>query len=359
MNHEYYMQQALEQAKRGWPHVAPNPMVGSVIVKNNEIISSGYHQKFGEAHAEVNAISTLPAGVSPAECVLYVTLEPCSHYGKTPPCADLIIEKGFRSVVIGSKDPNPLVAGKGIKKLEASGIEVVSGILEKEVRDQNQRFIRFYEEKRPYYILKWAITADGFISRIPVPKTREENFITHKETQEYVHGVRSEVMGIFVGKNTVLHDNPHLTTRLVAGKNPIRIFMDKNLEVPKEFNIYNKEAKTLVFNSLRNATEDHIQFVQVNFETDILPQINQKLYELQIQSVLVEGGAYLINAFVKSDCWDEALVFQNPDLHFGEGLKAPLFALKNTFELVGNDKLYHHFHNESLPAIGSLEKEIF
>lgn len=359
MNHEYYMQQALEQAKRGWPQVAPNPMVGSVIVKDNEIIASGYHQKFGEAHAEVNAIKKLPSGILPSHCTLYVTLEPCSHHGKTPPCADLIIEKGFKSVVIGSRDPNPLVAGKGIQKLEAAGIEVLSGILEKEVRDQNKRFIRFFEERRPYYIMKWAITGDGFISRVPVPKTREENVITHRETQEYVHGIRSEVMGIFVGKNTVLYDNPHLTTRLVTGKNPIRIFMDKNLEVPKEFNIYNEEARTLVFNAQREDSENHIQYMRLDFTRDLLPQINNRLYDLQIQSVLVEGGAYLINEFVKHDIWDEALVFQNPDLHFQEGIKAPVFALKNTFELVGNDKLYHHFRNETLPASGALEKEIF
>ncbi|PBQ34430.1 riboflavin biosynthesis protein RibD [Sphingobacteriaceae bacterium] len=359
MNHEYYMQQALEQARLGWPKVAPNPMVGSVIVKNNEIISSGYHQKFGEAHAEVNAIANLPSTVLPAECTLYVTLEPCSHYGKTPPCADLIIAKGFKNVVVGCKDPNPLVAGRGILKLESAGIKVISGVLEKEVRAQNKRFIRFFEEKRPYYIMKWAITADGYISKFPVPKIREENYITHRDAQVYVHEMRSEVMGIFVGKHTVLNDNPHLTTRLVKGENPVRIFIDRNLEVSRDFNIYNQDAKTIVFNAKKNAVESNIQFIKLNFEDDILSQVNAKLYEQQIQSVLVEGGAFLINEFLKNDLWDEVLVFQNPDLYFREGLKAPVFALKNTFDLVGSDKLYHHFRHESLTANGAFEKEIF
>lgn len=359
MNHEYYMQQAFDLAKQGWPNVAPNPMVGSVIVKNNEVISSGFHKKFGEAHAEVNAIQNLPSGVSPADCILYVTLEPCSHYGKTPPCADLIIEKGFKNVVVASLDPNPLVSGRGIKKMKDAGITVTTGILEQQGKELNKRFIRFHENKRPYFLLKWAITADGFISKIPYPKNREENFITRREAQEYVHGIRADVMGIFVGKNTVLNDNPHLTTRLVKGKNPVRIFTDRNLEVPGNFNVYNDEAPTLVFNSLKDEEKGNIRYIKLDFGTNILPQINEKLYQMQIQSVLVEGGAFLVNEFMKNDLWDEVLVFQNPDLHFSQGVKAPEFALKNTFELVGNDKLFHHFRNEALPAVGPLEKEIF
>jgi len=359
MNHEYYMLQALNLAKLGWPQVSPNPMVGSVIVKNNEIIASGYHQQFGQAHAEVNAIKALSSSVSASECTLYVTLEPCSHQGKTPPCADLIIETGFKKVVVGCKDPNPLVAGKGILKLQQAGIEVTTGILENAVKHLNKRFIHFHEKKRPYFILKWATTADGFISKVPLPKNREENMITHRDAQVYVHGIRSEVMGIFVGKNTVLNDNPHLTTRLVEGKNPVRIFIDKNLEVPNTFHVYNKEAQSIVFNAIQDEQKDNIRFVKLDFDKEILKQINAKLYQMQIQSVLVEGGAFLVNEFVKQDLWDEVLVFQNPDLHFKEGLKAPVFAIKNTFELVGSDKLFHHFRNEALPAVGALEKEIF
>lgn len=359
MNHEYYMQQALDLSKQGWPEVAPNPMVGCVIVKNNEIVARGFHKKYGEAHAEVNAIADLPPKIAPADCVLYVTLEPCSHYGKTPPCVDLVIEKGFRQVVMGSLDPNPLVSGQGVKKLKAAGITVITGVLEKEIRRLNKRFFKFFEEKRPYIILKWAITADGFISKIPVPKTLEENIITRQDARVYVHKMRAEVMGIMVGKNTVLNDNPHLTTRLVKGNNPVRIFIDRTLEVPAHFNVYNKDAKTIVFNSLKDEELDNVRFVKLNFAENILPQIIKKLYGLNIQTILVEGGAHLVNQFVKNEFWDEVLVFQNPDLYFSTGLKGPVFALKNSFELVGNDKLFHHFKDETLPAAGPLGKEIF
>jgi diaminohydroxyphosphoribosylaminopyrimidine deaminase/5-amino-6-(5-phosphoribosylamino)uracil reductase len=359
MNHEYYMQLALDLSKSGWPQVAPNPMVGCVIVKNNEVIASGYHQQYGQAHAEVNAIHNLPPSVSPGDCLLYVTLEPCSHFGKTPPCADLIIGKGFKTVVVGCKDPNPLVSGNGIRKLKESGIEVISGVLEENIRRLNKRFITFYEKKRPYILLKWAVTADGFISHIPFPKNKEENKITQRDVQEYVHGLRAEVMGIFVGKNTVLNDNPHLTTRLVKGKNPIRLFIDRNLEVPLSFNIYNTEAQTIVFNSIKEEEKGHISFIKLNFNENVLPEINEKLYQLQIQSVMVEGGAYLLNEFVKNDLWDEALVFQNPELYFKEGLKGPVFVRKNSFELIGKDKLFHHFKNEIFLPKGPPEKEIF
>jgi diaminohydroxyphosphoribosylaminopyrimidine deaminase/5-amino-6-(5-phosphoribosylamino)uracil reductase len=307
----------------------------------------------------VNAIANLPATVSPADCTLYVTLEPCSHYGKTPPCVDLVLSKGFKQVIIGCLDPNPLVAGKGLQKLREAGAEVITGVLEKEIRTLNKRFFTFFEQKRPYVLLKWALTADGFISKIPVPKSREENTITRKEAQVFVHGIRSEVMGIMVGKNTVLMDNPHLTTRLVKGRNAVRIFIDRKLEVPSDFNIYNAEARTIVFNSVKDEESGNIHFIRLEFSKNILPQLIRKLYEQNIQSVLVEGGAYLVNEFVKNDIWDEVLVFQNPDLYFHEGLKGPVFALKNSFELVGNDKMYHHFRNESMPSVGALEKEIF
>jgi diaminohydroxyphosphoribosylaminopyrimidine deaminase/5-amino-6-(5-phosphoribosylamino)uracil reductase len=359
MNHEYYMQMALELARKGWPEVAPNPMVGCVIVSRGEVVASGYHRYYGGPHAEVEAIAQLPPSVDPATCVLYVSLEPCAHFGKTPPCTDLIIRKGFREVVIGSQDPNPLVAGRGMEQLRAAGIKVQAGVMEHLEKELNRRFRCFHEAKRPYFILKWAVTADGFISRLPVPETREENWITRKEAQIYVHNIRAAVMGVLVGKNTVLYDNPRLTTRLAEGKNPVRIFIDRNLEIPKSHHIYNAEAPTLVFNALKEEKEGHVQYLRIDFDQDTLAQICDKLYEQGIQTVLVEGGAYLVNEFVKRDLWEEVLVFQNPDLHFVEGLKAPVFALKNTFELVGDDKLFHHLKNESLPAVGPLGKEIF
>jgi diaminohydroxyphosphoribosylaminopyrimidine deaminase / 5-amino-6-(5-phosphoribosylamino)uracil reductase len=340
MNREHFMQRAIDLAKKGWPMVAPNPMVACVIVHRDQIVAEGYHQQFGQAHAEVNAIKDLPASIRPQDCELYVTLEPCSHQGKTPPCADLIISKGFKKVIIASMDPNPLVSGRGIKKLETAGIKVVSGILEKEARQLNKRFFTFFEKKRPYIFLKWAQTADGFISRLPVPLKREENIISGEVAQKRVHQIRAQVMGIFVGKNTVLNDNPFLTTRLVAGKNPVRIFMDERLEVPRHFNIYNKEAETIVFNAITELEEDNIQFIKIDFNDNLLLTILNKLYEKNIQSILIEGGARLLNGVLAQNLWDEILIFENPDLEFTKGLLAPAVELPSHFETLGGDKMY-------------------
>lgn len=317
------MKKVLELAARGWSHVAPNPMVGCVIVKDGIIVAEGFHQKYGNPHAEVNAVNNLPLSVNPSDCLLYVNLEPCSHHGKTPPCADLIISKGFKKVVVANLDPNPLVAGKGIEKLKGAGIEVETGILEPEGWELNKRFFTFYTKKRPYYILKWAQTADGFISRFPVPENRADNKIGDEAQQKEAHKMRAENMGIMVGKNTVLADNPSLTTRLVEGNNPIRIFIDKNLEVPLSFNIYNSESKTIVFNALKNETHDYIQFVKIDFRGDVLLQISSALHGLNIQSVMVEGGAFLLNEFIKHKLYDEVKVFVNDRLTFGSGIKAP------------------------------------
>jgi diaminohydroxyphosphoribosylaminopyrimidine deaminase/5-amino-6-(5-phosphoribosylamino)uracil reductase len=315
-------------------------MVGCVIVHHETVVATGYHQKFGDKHAEVNAIQNLPAYIPTNECVLYVTLEPCSHYGKTPPCSDLIISKGFKTVVVACKDPNPLVAGSGINKLKTAGIEVITGVLEQQARELNKRFITFFEKKRPYYILKWAQTADGFISKLPVPASQQDNKISGPEAHQQVHTMRSEVSAIMVGKNTVMNDNPQLTTRLAEGKNPIRVFIDQNLEIPLHYNIYNPEAPTIIINALKEELSGTHHFVKINFQENVLQQISEKLYAFNIQSVLVEGGAFLLNDFIEQHLWDEALVFQNPNLNFGAGIKAPVFALKNSFELVGDDKLY-------------------
>lgn len=344
IGHEFYMQQALDLARKGWPLVAPNPMVGCVIVNGDVVVATGYHERFGEKHAEVFAIENFIANcqLPTADCILYVTLEPCSHFGKTPPCADLIMSKGFKTVVVACMDPNPLVAGNGVKKLQNAGIEVITGILQKEAQELNKRFITYFEKKRPYYILKWAQTQDGFISKLPLPVNREENKISGSEAQELVHTLRAEVMGIMVGKNTVLNDNPKLTTRLVKGENPTRIFIDRKLEVPLDHHIYNQEAPTIIFNGLKEEQKGNHRFIKIDFTQNILEQVSGKLYDLNFQSVLVEGGAILLNDFIEQHLWDEALVFQNPDLNFGQGVKAPAFALRNTFELVGNDKLYRH-----------------
>ncbi|MBA3665156.1 MAG: bifunctional diaminohydroxyphosphoribosylaminopyrimidine deaminase/5-amino-6-(5-phosphoribosylamino)uracil reductase RibD [Bacteroidetes bacterium] len=327
MNDKGVILSALKNAANGFPAVLPNPMVGCVIVCNEEIVAEGYHQKFGEAHAEVNAINNLKAGVDPSECTLYVTLEPCTHFGKTPPCADLIIEKGFKKVVVCNHDPNPLVSGRGIEKLRKAGIEVITGVMEEEGRALNKRFFTFHEKKRPYVILKWAQTADGYISRLPVPENREENIISTPDHQKMVHRMRSEEVAIMVGKNTVMHDNPKLTTRLVKGKNPVRIFIDQHLEVPLNFNIYNKEAETIVFNGKKNEIVDNIKFLQIDFNGHVLKHILDKLYQMNIQSILVEGGSKLLNYFIEDGIYDELSVFENKELVFGKGIKAP--SIKN------------------------------
>ncbi len=345
MNHSLYMKEALELAKKAQGQVAPNPMVGCVIVYKGEVVAKGYHQKYGEAHAEVNAIKNLDKTIPAGECTVYVSLEPCSHHGKTPPCADLLISKGFKKVVIACLDPNPLVSGNGVRKLKEAGIEVISGILEKEARDLNKSFITFYEKKHPYFILKWAQTADGFISRLN-PVSKEDNKISGKDAHVLVHELRAEVMAIMVGKNTVLADNPHLTTRLVNGKNPLRIFIDKNLDVPQHFNVYSNEAKTLVFNALKEEEQASIRFIKLDFSGDILNQITHKLVSLNLQSVLVEGGTFLLNDFIIHELWDEAYVFVNPELYFEKGVKAPVFEQKNKFSLVGKDQFYHQIRTK-------------
>lgn len=341
MNHEHYMQIALDLAKKGRYKVEPNPMVGCVIVHNDKIVAEGYHQKYGEAHAEVNAINNLDKNINVADCTIYVTLEPCSHHGKTPPCVDLVLAKGFKKIVLADFDPNPLVAGKSIAKLSEAGVEVIMNVLRKEQRELNKRFFTFFRKKRPFYILKWAQTADGFISRMPLPANKADNKITREEAQKLVHQMRADEMGIMVGKNTVLADDPNLTTRLVEGENPVRIFIDKALEVPQTFNIYNKEAKTIVFNGLKSESKENIEFIKLDFSKNVLEQISAKLYELKIQSVLVEGGSALLNDFIKQELYDEIFIFENPDLYFKNGLMAPKVIFhNNNFERIGKDKLY-------------------
>lgn len=320
-----FMQLALNLAKQGFPKVMPNPMVGCVIVKDTTIVAQGYHHFYGGPHAEVDSINQLPATINANDCSLFVTLEPCSHFGKTPPCVDLIIAKGFKEVVICNSDLNPLVAGNGILKLKQAGINVVTGVLEKEGLQLNKRFFTFFEKKRPYYILKWAQTADGFISKLPLPKNRAENVIGDAEQQLQSHQLRANEMAILVGKNTVLNDNPSLTTRLVQGINPIRLFIDKNLEVPVKFNIYNKDAKTIVFNGIKEGVEDNIEFIKIDFSENVLPQISTILFGLNIQSVIVEGGAFLLNAFINQKLYDEVIIYKNKNLLFVNGIKAPVF----------------------------------
>lgn len=339
-SHIQFMLQALSLAKKGLGSVSPNPMVGCVIVKEGEIVAEGYHQKYGEAHAEVNAIEQLPRNIHPSECTLYVTLEPCSHFGKTPPCADLIISKGFKKVVICNTDSNPLVGGKGIEKMQKAGIEVITGVLENEGRFLNRRFFTFHEKKRPYVILKWAQTNDGFISRDPIPVNKADNWISGPESKKAVHQLRAEEDAILVGKNTVLADDPELTTRLVLGKNPVRIVIADELAYDPKFAIFNKAAKTLIYNTKTSQLKENIEWVKLSSKEDVISQVLADLKNRNIASLMVEGGSNTLINFLKSGNWDEIQVFVNPKKEFKTGLKAPEFAFPTDYQYIGEDKRY-------------------
>jgi len=342
LKEEGFMRLVLELAGKGWPEVAPNPLVGCVIVKNGEVLATGYHKCFGEAHAEVNAIQALPARISPKDCELYVNLEPCSHHGKTPPCADLIIEKGFKKVIVASGDPNPLVNGRGTAQLRANGIEVITGVLEPEARYLNRRFYTFHEKKRPYISLKWAESADGFISRLPVPKNREDNLISGPDAFAFAHQLRAEHMGVLVGKNTVLLDNPSLTTRLVKGNNPVKVLLDTRLEVPVHFRIFHSGAETLVFNAQKEGKEGNVSYIRFHADqVDPLDQVLETLYSAGIQSLLVEGGSSVLQAFIRRDMYDAVYKIVNPALALKTGVIAPSFEMHGVQpKQLGSDLLF-------------------
>jgi diaminohydroxyphosphoribosylaminopyrimidine deaminase/5-amino-6-(5-phosphoribosylamino)uracil reductase len=321
MSAEIYMQRCIDLARKGIRSVAPNPMVGCVLVVNNKIIGEGYHQFFGGPHAEVNAINNVLNTKALKKATLYVSLEPCSHMGKTAPCADLIIKKGIQNVVIGTRDPNPLVGGKGIEKLKNAGIEVEEGVLQDQCLELNKRFFTFHEKRRPYVILKWAQTLDGFLDRIREDNKQEVNWISAPETKTLVHKWRSEEQSILVGRNTILNDNPSLTVREYGGTNPIRLVIDSQLQISGSLNVYSEDAPTIVFNRLKDATEKNIEFVKIN-ETST-KNILDELYKRGIQSVFVEGGSRTLQYFIIDNVWDEARVIVGRK-SFKEGYKAPV-----------------------------------
>jgi diaminohydroxyphosphoribosylaminopyrimidine deaminase / 5-amino-6-(5-phosphoribosylamino)uracil reductase len=334
---EKYMLRCLNLAKLGAGGVAPNPMVGCVIVYNDEIIGEGFHKKSGEPHAEVNAINSVPLEKQPllTESVLYVNLEPCSHFGKTPPCADLIVSKKIPRVVIGISDPNPLVSGKGIEKLNAAGIKVTIGVLKEECSELNTRFITFYEKKRPYIILKWAQTADGFIA----PVNGKHLQISGMLSQQLNHKWRSEEQSILVGYNTALNDNPQLTVREWKGNNPTRIVIDRKLELPKSLHLFDNTISTIVFNELADEKNENIELIKINFGNETAKNILSSLYNRKIQSVLVEGGAKTLQLFITSGLWDEARVFISSN-NLQSGISAPTVQNKKSItDKIGQDKL--------------------
>ena len=317
MTDKTFIKRCIELAKKAEGKTYPNPLVGSIIVHNGKIIGEGYHEKEGENHAEINAINSVENIHLLKDSTIYVTLEPCSHFGKTPPCANKIVEIGFKKVVIGTLDSHEKVNGKGKELLENAGIEVVSGVLEEDCKDLNKRFFTFHQKKRPFIILKWAESADGFLDKDFKPTQ-----IGNPLTKQFVHTLRSEEHAILVGTNTALNDNPSLTTREISGRNPVRILIDFDLKVPRDFNIYNEEAETLVFNSLKDSQDKHIKFIKIE-KKNFLQNLMEKLYENNIQSVIIEGGSFTLKQFIEANLWDEAIVIKNENLILENGTKAP------------------------------------
>jgi diaminohydroxyphosphoribosylaminopyrimidine deaminase/5-amino-6-(5-phosphoribosylamino)uracil reductase len=314
---EVFMQRTFELALLGKGNVSPNPLVGSVIVHDGKIIGEGWHQKYGEAHAEVNAVRSVEDKSMLAQSTVYVNLEPCSHTGKTPPCADMLMEHKVKKVVVANLDSNPLVAGNGIKKLRAAGIEVVTGILEKQGRELNKRFFTFIEKQRPYIILKWAETSDGFIAR----ENFDSKWISNEYARQLVHKWRSEEDGILAGARTIAYDNPQLNVRDWSGRDPVRIVLDRFLKLSTKLHVFDKKQRTICYNVMKHEEHTNLSLIRVD-EDDFIRNVVTDLYKQKIQSVIVEGGAATLSMFIENDLWDEARIFIAPQ-KFEKGIPAP------------------------------------
>ncbi|MDP2040543.1 MAG: bifunctional diaminohydroxyphosphoribosylaminopyrimidine deaminase/5-amino-6-(5-phosphoribosylamino)uracil reductase RibD [Algoriphagus sp.] len=334
-----YMRRALELAEWGSGNVSPNPMVGCVIVRDEKIIGEGYHQNFGEPHAEVNAVNSVENQEFLREATVYVTLEPCAHWGKTPPCANLLVEKQVKKVVIAAVDTNPLVGGKGIEILKNAGIEVETGVLEKEARWQNRRFFTQIEKNRPYVILKWAQTQDGFVAR----ENFSSKWISGSQSRQLVHKWRAEEDAILVGKNTALHDNPSLNVRDWAGKNPMRIVLDAKLELSQNLTLFDQTIPTVCYNSKKSEIQENLNFVNLGDQFG-MHDILKDLHSRKIQSLIVEGGTKVLSQFIENSLWDEARIFTGK-VKFGTGISAPILNQNPAETLsIGEDilNIYHH-----------------
>lgn len=345
--HQKYIHRCTELAQMGLGKTYPNPMVGSVVVYNDKIIGEGWHQKAGEAHAEVFAIASVKDKSLLKKATLYVSLEPCSHFGKTPPCADLIIHHKIPEVVVGCLDPNPKVAGRGVKRLLEAGCKVAVGVLEDECKKLNKRFFTFHQKKRPYIILKWAQTSDGFIA----PNFQEAGkpfWITGKASKQLVHKWRSEEQAILVGTTTVLKDNPQLTNRLWEGNCPVRVVLDQHLKICKEAAVFDGSVKTIVISSIQNSKFPDLKnvfFESIEFDQKLTKHICDVLYKHQIQSVIIEGGSLTLQTFIDANLWDETRVFTGNKI-LRQGIKSPLFTKKasQTFQLA-EDQLSLHYND--------------
>lgn len=325
--HEHFMQRCLDLALLGAGAVSPNPMVGSVIVCDGRIIGEGYHRKFGEAHAEALAVQEVLQNFSNAEELLkrstiYVSLEPCAHFGKRPPCADLIIRYRIPKVVVGCRDPFEQVNGKGIEKIREAGLEVVEGILTEKCLDLNKRFFTRIQKQRPYIILKWAQTADGFFA----PADGSKRWISSDLSKKLVHRWRAEEDAVLVGKNTAHADNPQLNVREVPGRNPLRIIIDRNLELPTSLHVFDQSQDTIIFNSVKTDIDGRIKYLELEDFDNLLPQlICYQLFLMDVQSIIIEGGAQTLQLFIQAGLWDEARIFTGPDT-WDSGIEAPRIA---------------------------------
>jgi diaminohydroxyphosphoribosylaminopyrimidine deaminase/5-amino-6-(5-phosphoribosylamino)uracil reductase len=319
---EKYMARCIAMARHGAGKADPNPMVGAVIVCRGMIIGEGYHCRYGQAHAEVNAIESVKDRSLLRHATLYVNLEPCSHHGKTPPCTDMIIRESIPRVVIACQDPYPAVSGRGISSLREAGVEVVTDVMEREARELNKVFITYHTRKRPYIYLKWAQSGDGFIDRVRTDASLPPVIFSSTETLQQVHKKRSEVMAVMAGTRTALLDNPRLTVRLWSGRFPTRVVLDRNLIIPRHYHLLDGKAPTLVFSALERAATGGIEYITIDFGADVIKQVLAHLYARRLTSLLVEGGTMLLDSFLKSGLWDEMQV-ETSHLILGEGVKAP------------------------------------
>lgn len=342
--HESYMYRCIELARRGAGCVAPNPLVGSVLVHEDRIIGEGWHQTYGDPHAEVNCLASVAESdryLIP-HATLYVSLEPCAHFGKTPPCSRLIVEQKIPRVVIGCRDPFPYVNGRGMEQLQAAGVEVMAPVLEAECQELNRRFFTWVEQKRPYVVLKWAQTSDGFMGS----GTKERLIISSNNTQQRVHRWRSEEAAILIGTRTALYDNPQLTNRCWKGPQPVRVVLDRQLMIPPTHNVFDSTAKTVVLNEVRSNGSGQPRYVQMPVSFSV-GDILSALYELQLQSVLVEGGAAVLNQFLQLGLWDEARIIESKTKAAVSGLKAPVLQNRNPLleETSGEDVIRYYRNN--------------
>jgi diaminohydroxyphosphoribosylaminopyrimidine deaminase/5-amino-6-(5-phosphoribosylamino)uracil reductase len=343
------MLRCIQLAKNGLGTTYPNPLVGCVIVHKNKIIGEGWHYKAGQPHAEVNAIAHVTHKNDLKEATLYVSLEPCNHFGATPPCSELIISSGIKRIVIGSKDPNPRVNGSGILKLKEAGCEVIHGILSELCDDLNKRFNTYHQKKRPYIILKWAQTKDGFIAPQDSQRSIKKKpiWISNEYSRQWVHKLRSMEQAILVGTKTVLMDNPSLTVRDWNGSSPIRIVIDRNLDIPINASVFDENSMTILLTEKEATNKDHLFYEKICFKENFIEQVCDILHRHTIQSVIVEGGATTLQSFIDANCWDESFVFIS-EMKLNTGISAPQFSGKLVSKENLKGDILHHYKNSGL-----------